>query len=220
MSARKTATDHRGPRTTSQPHLDLPAIVRADPAETRALAALVADAFFLLPPSIWLVPEPDFRAPVMREYFAIAVQHAFAHGIVETLADRSGVAVWFDNTRPAPPPADYEQHRLTACGRWAERFVYLDGELGRHHPAEPHQHLAFLAVAPNVQGTGRGTALLHHRHEVLDGQRLPAYLEAASERLVGVYQRFGYQAGDPFYLAADGPSFYPMWREPRAMPND
>jgi GNAT superfamily N-acetyltransferase len=193
----------------------LPAVVRPDPAEARNFAGLIADAFFLLRPSIWLVPEPDHRAPIVRNYVEIAVTHAFVHGHVDVLEDRSAVAVWFHNTTPVPPPPDYDRRRLVACGRWTERFVFLDGLFESNHPHEPHHHLAFLAVAPTVQGTGRGGALLRHHHAALDAAGIPAYLEAASDLNRRIYQRHGYDAGEPFYLAADGPPFWPMWREPR-----
>jgi ribosomal protein S18 acetylase RimI-like enzyme len=215
MIARNASTRHLSPGTPVHTAPGAPSVVRPDPSEAQNLAGLVADAFFLLPPSIWLVREPDYRATVMRDYFAIAVEHAFHHGVIETLPDRSAVAVWFDNTRPAPPPADYELRRMTACGKWTERFVYLDGLLERHHPREPHHHLAFLAVAPNAQGTGRGTTLIRHHHASLDAAGIPAYLEAASQRLVPYYEQHGYTKGEPFYLAAGGPAFWPMTREPQ-----
>ncbi len=189
-------------------------IVRPDPSEAHHLAGLVADAFFLLRPSIWLVADPGNRATVMRDYVAIAVEHAFTHGHVDAYADRSAVAVWFHNTAPVPEPADYDRRRLAACGRWTENFVFLDGLLARNHPRHPHHHLAFLAVSPMVQNQGRGTALLKHHHDLLDSARLPAYLEAGSEPLTRVYAKHGYRTGDPFHLAADGPAFWPMHRDP------
>jgi GNAT superfamily N-acetyltransferase len=216
MIARNVSTRHRvHPRSCSAERADLPEVVRADPSEAHNLAGLIADSFFLLRPSIWLVPEPDWRASVMRDYFEIAVEHAFHHGAVETLVDRSAVAVWFDYTQPIPEPSGYDQRRAEACDRWTERFVFLDGLLESHHPRDPHHHLAMIGVALNVQGTGRGTALLNHRHQELDAGGVSAYLEAASERLIAVYEKHGYLAGHPFYLAADGPPFYPMTRDPQ-----
>jgi ribosomal protein S18 acetylase RimI-like enzyme len=191
-------------------------VVPAHPSEASDLAGLVADAFFALPPSIWLVPaeHAHLRATVMRDYFTIAVEHAFHHGTVETVPNRSAVAVWFDNTTVYPDPENYELRRAAACGRFTERFVFLDDLLHSRHPTRPHHHLAFLAVSPYTQGRGLGTALLRHHLNTLDAAGVPSYLEAASQRLVGVYTKFGYQPGDQLHLAASGPPFTQMWREP------
>jgi GNAT superfamily N-acetyltransferase len=153
----------------------------------------------------------------MRDYVQIAVEHALNPqiGHVDVLDDRSAVAVWFHHTRELPGPTDYELRRLGACGRWTEYFVFLDGLLERHHPHHDHHYLAFLAVSPYHQGTGRGSKLLTHHHQTLDTHGIPGYLEAASQRLVPFYQRHGYQPGDPFFLAADGPGFWPMNRTPQ-----
>jgi ribosomal protein S18 acetylase RimI-like enzyme len=207
---------HRHPgQTPHHPDNEL-GVVPADPSEAGTLAGLIADAFFALPPSIWLVPaeHAHLRATVMRDYFTIAVEHAFHHGVVETVPNRSAVAVWFDNTTTYPKPDNYELRRAAACGRFTERFVFLDDLLHSRHPARSHHHLAFLAVSPYTQGRGLGTALLRHRLKALDSAGVPSYLEAASQRLVGVYTKFGYQPGDQLHLAASGPPFTQMWREP------
>ncbi len=220
MTLSNASSRHLDRYTNCAPPGTVPGILAANPAEARELAGLVADAFFALPPSIWLVPaeHAHLRATVMRDYFTIAVDHAFRHGTVETVANRSAVAVWFDNTTPIPEPDDYELRRAAACGRFTERFIFLDDLLHSRHPTEPHHHLAFLAVSPYAQGRGLGTALLRHRLAALDAAGVPSYLEAASQRLVGVYAKFDYQPGDPLHLAASGPPFIPMWREPHTTP--
>jgi GNAT superfamily N-acetyltransferase len=220
MNGHNASTRHRDipPIRTPQPAGELPAIIRADASQAHHLAGLIADSFRHLPPSQWLVPDAVDRPEVLRDFFTIAVEHAAHHGIVDTLADGSAVAVWFDHTRPdgVPEPFDYDNRRRQACGRYTEQFMYLDELLARNYPPEPHFHLAFIAVAEAVQGTGRGTALLRHRHNSLDGGCWSAYLEAASERLVTVYEKFGYLASEPMRLGSDGPLFYPMLRLPYA----
>jgi GNAT superfamily N-acetyltransferase len=193
----------------------LPDVVRADASRALHLAGLIGHEFRELPPSVWLVDSRKLRPMFLRDYFAIATEYAASGaGMVETLADESAVAVWFDNTRPHPTPPDYDRRLLAATGRYYERFVALDGELNAHHPTEPHHHLAFIAVAEQVRGTGRAAKLLRHHHDQLDAGYLPAYLEAASPALVTLYRSFGYQPRDPFPLPAGGPAFHPMWRDP------
>ncbi|MDT5034302.1 MAG: hypothetical protein QOC94_4473 [Actinoplanes sp.] len=219
---RHVAARHRSNRVNRYPVArpsELPPIVRADPSQARELSSLIASSFSHLPPSQWLIPDAVERPYVLRDYFQIAVEHASHHGVIDVLADGSGVAVWFDHTRPDVPaePVDYENRRRWACGPLVDRFAYLDDLLTSNYPAITHFHLAFLAVEEKVQGAGRGTALLRHRHRRLDTAYASAYLEAASEQLVTIYQRFGYVGGAPMYLGSSGPAFYPMIRRPYAL---
>jgi GNAT superfamily N-acetyltransferase len=91
----------------------------------------------------------------------------------------------------------------------------LDAAFDRHHPTGLlHHHLAILAVRPDQQGKGIGTALLAARHQVLDVAQLPAYLEASSPETRQVYLRHGYTDHGPPITLPDGPAMYPMLRHP------
>jgi ribosomal protein S18 acetylase RimI-like enzyme len=192
-----------------------PVAVRAQPSEAHELAGLVADSFFDLAPSRWLVNDPGERATVLRDYFEIEIRHAFDYGHVATFADRAGVLVVIDMTKALPEPDEYEARRLAACGRYTENFVFLEGEFERHFPREKFSYLPLLAVYGYAQGRGLGTALLDDYHRDLDTAGTLSYLEAPSERHVRFYERHGYRAGEPFYLPSDGPPFWPMTRTPQ-----
>jgi GNAT superfamily N-acetyltransferase len=72
-----------------------------------------------------------------------------------------------------------------------------------------------MAVRPDRQGQGTGTALLRAYLDHLDQVAMPSYLEAASPRSRAIYLRHGYaDHGPPIRLSDDGPCMYPMWREP------
>jgi GNAT superfamily N-acetyltransferase len=189
-----------------------PKIERAEPAEARALTELIAEAFVPLAATAWLVPDPAIRQKILTDNFHIFVEHAIEWGLVETPEDRSAVAVWLPAVgEPLPPPVDYDNRVAAACGEFTDRFRLLDDLFEENHPHEPHHHLAFLAVAPERQRTGIGSALLRHRHDRLDERGLPAYLDASSAASRDLYARHGYRAADPFRLP-DGTPFWPMWR--------
>ncbi len=194
--------------------MSAPRIVQADNGDAAAIADLVAQAFYSLAPAKWLVPDPAVRQRLLAGQFAILAEHALRHGTVYWAGDREGVAVWFPRVEPIPEPPDYERRLSAACGKATPRFELLDALLEDNHPAEPHHHLAFLAVRPERQGDGLGTALLKRHHEVLDGAGLPAYLEASSTRNRHLYARHGYQEWEALQLP-DGASFWQMWRPPR-----
>ncbi|SCG73140.1 GNAT family N-acetyltransferase [Micromonospora coxensis] len=194
--------------------MSAPAVERLGAAQTRAVAERIANSFLVLAATRWLVPDAERREAVLADHFEIMVDHAMRHGLVYGTTDRSGVAVWLPQVgEPGPEPADYDARLAGACGEWTDRFRHLDDLFAASHPHDDHHHLAFLAVAPQRQGQGIGTALLRHHHAVLDAEGVPAYLEASSESSRDLYARHGYRGGEPFRLP-DGTPFYPMWREP------
>lgn len=190
------------------------------PGDAAAIGALIADAFFELPPAEWLIPERDLRRAAFPRYFLIFAEYALTHGTVYLGTGPGGevaaAALWLPMTEPLPPPESYPQRLADVCAPWLERFQLFDETLEANHPdGEQHHHLAFLAVTPQLQGRGIGSRLLTDHHALLDGMGMPAYLEASDPRSRELYLRHGYRPlGEPFHLP-DGPPFYPMWRPPR-----
>ncbi len=188
-------------------------IRRATPADASRVAELIATAFAPLDAVAWLVPEPADRQRIMTADFRIFVDHAIEHGHVDLIDEVPAAAVWFPRTEPIPEPADYDRRLAAACDPWTDRFRVLDALFEENHPDEPHYHLALLAVEPEWQGGGPGSALLRRRHSELDATATPAYLEASSTGSRDLYLRHGYESGEPFTLP-DGTPFWPMWRPP------
>lgn len=188
-------------------------------------ANIVAGAFNALDATEWLVPESKERPHRLPAVFEITIAHAVrtagaVHLLDETTGAQDsrgagmGTAVWIDRTRQATEPDDYEPRLRAAAGPYAPRFLALDRLFDKHHPTDPHHHLAFLAALP--QGHGIGSTLLRHHHAHLDTEGIPAYLEASSLQSVNLYRKHGYRPlGQPFGLPNKA-LFYPMWRTPMA----
>jgi GNAT superfamily N-acetyltransferase len=197
----------------------------AQPEDAARLSAVIAAAFRDLAPSAWLVPDLAERARIFPDYFRLYVDHAMASGVVYTTAERDAVALWLPaGAGNEPPPADYDARLAAVTGPWVDRFRAFDEQLEKHHPAgERHHHLAILAVYPERQGKGLGSALLAAHHSALDeaAKPLPAYLEAAGVDSRRLYARHGYQDMDNILRYPDGlsnqPMMYPMWRPPRGI---
>ena len=123
---------------------------------------MIAEAFFPLAVCRWLIPDGPARRAAFPAYFRLYVEHAIADGIVETTPGRDAAALWIPGDGPAEP------RRTSTQGSWppspartSDRFLAFDQQLDRHHPAGVfHEHLAILAVRPDRQGQGTGTALL------------------------------------------------------------
>ncbi|OLB77385.1 MAG: GNAT family N-acetyltransferase [Actinobacteria bacterium 13_2_20CM_2_71_6] len=181
---------------------------------TRLLAAAMGDG----PVARWLAPDPAVRREYAPAYFEIFAEHAVRYGEVYATADpatgeMSGVALWFPLTSLIPPPADYDLRLKDASAAAFDRVGELDAALAEHHPMGPHHYLAFLAVHPDHQNRGIGSALLDRHHARLDAAGIPAYLEANDPRNRNLYLRHGYLSSAPIQLP-DGPPVWPMWRAP------
>jgi GNAT superfamily N-acetyltransferase len=192
-------------------------IIHAGPADLDILSQVIADAFHPLAPSRWLVGDPAERRRIFPGYFRLYVEHALAVGVVHTIADRSAVALWLPAGDGAAQPAGYAERLADMTSPWTSRFTAFDAVLEARHPVGPaHEHLALLAVRPDRQGQGTGTALLAARHQALDRDGVPAYLEASDLRTRRIYLRHGYVDHGPPVELPDGPVLCPMWRKASA----
>lgn len=59
-------------------------LVRADETDVDILSQVIAEAFFDLPPSRWLAPDPATRRAIFPAYFRFYVEHALDCGLVHT----------------------------------------------------------------------------------------------------------------------------------------
>jgi GNAT superfamily N-acetyltransferase len=191
-------------------------IVRAHTGHAHRIAEVIATAFHPLAVAAWLVADPDERQRALHGHMRILVEHGLRHGYVFTTVEYTAAAVWLPRTGPLPEIPDYDRRLELGCGRHADRFRALDAAFDKHHPAGPHHHLALLAVHPDHQRHGIGSALLDHHHGRLDQDGVPAYLEASSLQSRALYGRHGFtDHGPPIALPGQGPSLWPMWRRPR-----
>jgi GNAT superfamily N-acetyltransferase len=193
-----------------------PTVVIADGTSAGVLSQVIADAFADLAVSWWLIPDEVARHGIFPDYFRLYVEHALADGIVCTTPSQDAVALWLPaGEQPAPPPEDYDERLAAVTGSWIDRFRAFDQALAIRHPTGfAHHHLAILAVRPDRQGQGIGSALLRAHHAALDRDRIPAYLEASDLRTRRLYRAHGYaDCGAP--LTFPGAVMYPMARQPR-----
>jgi ribosomal protein S18 acetylase RimI-like enzyme len=184
-------------------------------AELPAVGALIALAFDDLEQNRSLVPDPAVRLRVMGEFFTLLTEHAPLCGKVDVIDDPAGglaaAAVWFDRTHEIPEIPHYDERLAALAGEWLPHFHALDELFDKHHPMDPHWHLAFLAVHPDHQGRGLGGALMDSTHQDLGGTA--AYLEATNDDNIRLYRRYGYADMIPFDIRLpDDTPFYRMWR--------
>lgn len=145
------------PRRRSRQHQ----VITAGEGDAGELSQVIADAFHELPQSGWLIPDPDERRQILPGYFRLLIELAMTMGTVHTTTDRAGVALWSHvGPEGVGQPGDYAARLAAVTGRWLSRFTAFDAVLDRHHPSgRPYHLLAILAVRPERQGQGVGSAL-------------------------------------------------------------
>jgi GNAT superfamily N-acetyltransferase len=202
-----------------QPAADAgPCVVLADDTCTSVLSQVIADACHDLAPSRWLIPDPDARRRIFPGYYRLLVEHALAEGIVLTTPGQDAAAVWLPVSQEAAPPPGRDSGRLAAVtGPWTGRFEVFGQELGRRQPAGfAYHYLAVLAVRPDRQAQGLGSALLRAHHAVLDRDGIPACLHAADLRSRRLYLGHGYQDRGLIFLP--GAVMHPLLRPTSGQP--
>lgn len=194
---------------------------RAHANDAPQLARLLAAAFANDPVMDWVARRGRKRAAGLERFFYwLITVRAIPFGEVWLTETGGATAVWLPPDVPATAGGFVEQMRLLPmflrlCGfpRLLRGQAMADA-MEKHHPHEPHYYLAFLAVAPRLQGLGLGSALLDATLARIDGKGAPAYLENSNPRNTRLYERAGFVRRSN--IAPGGaPPLISMWRERR-----
>ena len=193
-------------------------IVRADETDADVITTILSTGFQNDPVSRWLFPDDDARARLHPEFFGPFVQMVLEDGEIYMTEDRLGTALWLSVTADAhheDQPGLGELYEPILGADYAKRIAAFDERSAANHPDHAdHFYLPFIAVRPQFFGQGIGTALVRDRVAALDSQGLPTYLEASNRDSASLYERLGYRRLDRTTDMPDGPSLYPMWRDP------
>lgn len=199
-----------------------PLIRRARTDETRAVAAVLSDAFVAEDGLNWWLRQGGAKEKARRRFFDAGVRDLISpqRELWAAQAEEGlvGAAIWL------PPGAHaFQSSGLQEALRLPffisiagfggmNRANALGAELARHHPHVPHAHLTFIGVAPSAQGLGVGSAILKATLAHVDALNVPAYLEATTERNVALYKRHGFETTAEFDVPKGGPHFWCMTR--------
>jgi ribosomal protein S18 acetylase RimI-like enzyme len=194
---------------------------RAKPEDATVLARLLAAAFLADPVMDWIArPGPKRAAGLERFFYWLLQIRAIPFGEVWMADDASVAAAWLPPGAPASPGGLIEQLKLIPmflrlCGfpRLA-RGNAIGAAMEKSHPHDHHYYLAFIAVAPRLQGMGLGGAMMEACIKRIDTAHEAAYLENSNPKNTKLYERNGFVTGKN--IAPSGaPPLLAMWREPR-----
>ncbi len=183
---------------------------KATATDVSHVSKTLALAFFDDPVIGWIIGDASERRRLLPGFFTAIASSYLAYDETYVSGDQAA-AVW------APPGAEDDEELPeslgAAAGAYSERLFEILRLLDEHHPAEPHNYLFLLGTRPERQGHGLGSSLMIPVLDASDRERVPAYLEATSERNRGLYRRHGFEVVGEIALP-DGPNLWPMWREP------
>jgi ribosomal protein S18 acetylase RimI-like enzyme len=191
---------------------------RAKNSDAASLSRLFAASFVSDPVFDWIARAGRSRAAALEEFFFWLLNTRTIPFGETWMSDDCGVAAaWLPPEAPASPGGFIEQLRLMPlfirlCGipRLMRGSAMADA-MERNHPNEPHYYLAFIAVAPRLQGMGLGGAMLEATLKRADKAGFPAYLENSNPKNTRLYQRYGFIARKN--IAPSGaPPLIAMWR--------
>ncbi len=194
---------------------------RATEADAAVLARLFAAAFTTDPIFDWIARPGPRRATALEQFFFWLLKvRAIPYGEVWMSADAGVCAAWLPPGAEASPGGFVDQMRLLPmflrlCGfpRLARGSAMGDA-MEKNHPHEQHFYLAFIAVAPRLQGLGLGGAMLEATVKRADAAGVPAYLENSNPKNTRLYERAGFAARKDI-APAGAPPLIAMWRDAR-----
>jgi GNAT superfamily N-acetyltransferase len=194
-------------------------IRRARAGDADAVTATITSAFHNDPVWSWAFPDEAARPAQFTRWWRLFVDAALRDGWVWVTDDCEAIAIWLepgveelnDDDIAQIWPLLSELLGTTQAAVVAEMLKRFDDA----HPHEPpHYYLTFVATHTDQRGNGYGVQLLEHNLAIIDGARMPAYLESSNPRNEGRYGRLGFEVIGEFRAADDGPPLTRMWRPP------
>lgn len=192
---------------------------RATQDDVPRLARLFAAVFAADPVFNWMARNDRSRHKALERFFLrVLNSRTLPHGETWLTANGLAAAAWIPPYSPLQSPSLIDDLRmvptvvrLTGVPRLA-RGAAMASAMAGAHPVEPCFYLAFIGVAPRLQGAGLGTLLLERTLQRVDAARAGAYLENSNPRNLSLYERAGFTVTREIVARRDAPPMFAMWR--------
>lgn len=181
-------------------------LTRTDDAPT--LDGVLADALFDDPINVYLVPDEARRGAALRRGMGhVLRQQYLPNDAAWTTEDLSGVALWGKPDDPKPSALGQLRQLpafASAFGRHLPRAMRAFGTVEKHLPPQPHWVLDLLAVRPDRQGQGIGSALVTAGLAEARRMGVPAFLVTSKRRNVPFFEHAGFDVIEEFEIGPVG----------------
>lgn len=178
-------------------------------------------AFSTDPMFTWIFPDPIQRSQSLRRFNRVPLEYGLRYGHVTQSSSGIAVAIWIPPGRTMTVGGLVRSGMLTVPFRIGfgpfAKFMGANEIMERLHKKyvpEPHWYLVMVAVDPEFQSRGLGTALVKEGLARADRANCPCYLETSEERNLAFYQRLGFVVVEAAALGDRGPTGWAMRRDP------
>lgn len=192
---------------------DMPEVKTVESGEEDHMIDAMMLAFSTDPLGRYAFPSAKQYLNGMRIVFEGLGGNSFKSGGAFHVGDFGGGAFW------CPPGVHPDGESMGGAVEFIEpsrleTFLAVLGEMGTHHPEEPHWYLQFIGVDSHHQGGGYGAAMMKHVLAKIDEEGTTAYLESSNPRNLTLYERFGFEVITRIEIG-DAPPIHPMVRPAR-----
>ncbi|MCX4969300.1 GNAT family N-acetyltransferase [Streptomyces sp. NBC_00654] len=173
-------------------------------------------AFADYPYTRYVIAADDHEGRIRQFQELCLTRIGMPYGRVWVAEEGRAVAVWATPDQdPSPAFAEIGPLIGELAGDRAAAFEAAEQIVAPHRPQEPVWFLNTVAVAPEAQGRGLGSAVLAPGIEAAERAGHPAFLETSSERNVAFYERLGFKVTADVQLPDNGLRTWCMRRDPR-----
>jgi len=184
------------------------------------LAGVMGQVFCDGPGLRFILPNDRPRRTLAKGFCAAAIRRGLYYGEVYTTESLDAAAIWIPPGELMYSPLQRLRTGALAVGwqaGWAaiRRYSVLAAYINEAHRRSvlaDHWYLLMVAVTPEKQGRGIGTALLEPVLVRADRERVPCYLDTLEQRNLGYYERLGFRVTVQGQVPYGGPRFWGMAR--------
>ena len=181
---------------------DIESLVRLTKSDIERGAEVLARAFQDDTLESYFIPDAEVRCKLLPYFFQFRLRFGILYGeVYSTSPELEGIAVWFP-----PSKSDMTFWKMMRAGgmslrrkvgkevisKMASVSNYVANTRKKHAPV-PYWHLFPMGVDPSNQGKGYASALMRPMLDRIQSEGLPCFLETLDERLVSLYEHFGFK---------------------------
>lgn len=184
------------------------------------VSSMLSRAFYADPNYCYMMPNNQKRLEQNKWWMKVLLTYGVMFGQVYATEANDGAAIWLGPEKPY-----VDNFHICRLGLIAYPFIIgitnflrmlkVVNTWGQLHKLEAanHMYLMVIGVEPDNQGKGTGKALLEAVLTRADQDKLPCYLETATEKDVRFYEKNGFRVVIHDKVK-NGPEYWTMRREP------